>query len=584
MRETKSTQDIICRRVRSIAVRLALQVVPAVYIKISFLCKNRFGVATIKRRKIMSLKSKLISLVTMICLVAGIMLVGIFAAQQQTLTMTGNVQFNINDRSLYVKQVRIKQDNSSAEPQVVSDFMPGYINGEFNMNIGEYDNSLGSFALYFDIINATDDEWEIKNVTLSEQLQSEQVSVTYSGIIEKNDIVEKDEDGYKIFDPETTDIDGSLILVVTAPNSDSINLSGITITLNMYIPPVLEGFSFENGVLTAYTGTSSHVEIPDSYSIVNTDLPTTFVYDSIPSITMGEEMNLNQLAILSSFHYRDANGNEGDVENYFTDLPTEIAFPITIETDYKFVCNEELGDNVLNYLLAFVSVYQSLSDSGGIDPVIYVDTATTEPYLCNNYDELNAYMGSIITDTSAFPITFELVSKTGNVVIEGEDYKVTAIGEGVFQDSDTITSISLPSSLTSIGNSAFSHCGGLTEVDLSNCTSLASIGEWAFASCHGLMIDLSNCTSLTNIGSGAFTDCQSLTEVDLSNCTSLISIGDGAFVNCSHLASITLPYPTEWYRTTSSSAISGDPMDMSDPEQNATWLTGDHDHYFKRNA
>ena len=182
----------------------------------------------------MSLKMKLVSAITAMILMLGVMLTGILAAQTQTLTMTGNVNFNIADKSLYVKQVRIKQDNNS-DPQVVSDFLPGYINSEFNMNIGEYSNSLGSFALYFDIINATDSQWEITRVTLSEQLQADNVSVSYSGIVATNDIAEKDEDGFKIFDPATKEKDGTLILIISAPNSTSINLSGITITIDEYV-------------------------------------------------------------------------------------------------------------------------------------------------------------------------------------------------------------------------------------------------------------------------------------------------------------------------------------------------------------
>ena len=182
----------------------------------------------------MSLRVKLVSAITAMILMLGVMLTGILAAQQQTLTMTGNVNFNIADKSLYVKQVRIKQDNNS-DPQVVSDFLPGYINGEFNMNIGEYSNSLGSFALYFDIINATDIQWAIKTVTLSEQLQGQNVSVSYSGVIATNSLTDTDFDGYKNFDPATTDIDGTLVLIITVPNSSSINLSGITITLAEYV-------------------------------------------------------------------------------------------------------------------------------------------------------------------------------------------------------------------------------------------------------------------------------------------------------------------------------------------------------------
>lgn len=186
----------------------------------------------------MSLRVKLVSAIIAMILMLGVMLTGILAAQQQTLTMTGSVTFNIADKSLYVKQVRIKQDNNS-DPQVVSDFLPGYINGEFDMNIGEFtgvnSNTLGSFALYFDIINATDIQWAIKNVTLSEQLQTENVSVSYSGVIEVNELTDTDSDGYKNFDPATKEADGTLILIITAPNSSSINLSGITITLDEYV-------------------------------------------------------------------------------------------------------------------------------------------------------------------------------------------------------------------------------------------------------------------------------------------------------------------------------------------------------------
>ena len=138
----------------------------------------------------MSLKMKLVSALAMMFLMVGVLIVGVLGATQQTLTMTGNVQFNIADKSLYVKQVRIKQDNNS-EPQIVTDFMPGYINGEFDMNIGDFtgvnSNTLGSFALYFDIINATDIQWAITNVTLSEQLQAENVKASYSGVIGVND-------------------------------------------------------------------------------------------------------------------------------------------------------------------------------------------------------------------------------------------------------------------------------------------------------------------------------------------------------------------------------------------------------------
>ena len=167
------------------------------------------------------------------------MLTGVLASQMQTLTLKGSVNFNIADKSLYVKDVRLREDMNSQPHSLKEsgDFIPGFINTSFSMNLGTLDNGYGSFALYFDIINATDIKWAISSVALSEQLQADGVTEKHSGMIEVNELTDTDSDGYKNFDPSTTAIDGTLILTITAPNSSSIDLSGITITLEEYVPP-----------------------------------------------------------------------------------------------------------------------------------------------------------------------------------------------------------------------------------------------------------------------------------------------------------------------------------------------------------
>ena len=56
-----------------------------------------------------------------------------------------------------------------------------------------------------------------------------------------------------------------------------------------------------------------------------------------------------------------------------------------------------------------------------------------------------------------------------------------------------MTELTLPNSVTSIGNCAFGGCSGLTELTLPN--SITSIGDYAFAYCS----DLSKITSLAEI-------------------------------------------------------------------------------------
>ena len=89
-----------------------------------------------------------------------------------------------------------------------------------------------------------------------------------------------------------------------------------------------------------------------------------------------------------------------------------------------------------------------------------------------------------------------------------------------------ITSIDIPSGVTSIGDSAFRGCSGLTSVSIPS--SVTSIGGSAFRGCSGLTsVNIPN--SVTSIGSGAFSNCSGLTSVSIGN--GVTSIGDSAFEN-----------------------------------------------------
>ena len=113
---------------------------------------------------------------------------------------------------------------------------------------------------------------------------------------------------------------------------------------------------------------------------------------------------------------------------------------------------------------------------------------------------------------------------------------VTSIGDSAFEGCSGLTELTLPNSVTSIGDSAFSGCSGLTELTLPN--GVRSIGDYAFSGCSGLT-ELILPSSVTSIGDYAFYGCSGLTELTLPN--SVTSIGDGAFSLCSGLTELTLP-------------------------------------------
>ena len=113
---------------------------------------------------------------------------------------------------------------------------------------------------------------------------------------------------------------------------------------------------------------------------------------------------------------------------------------------------------------------------------------------------------------------------------------VTTLGQYVFQECREFTSLTLPSSITEIGEGAFLGCSGLTSLTLP--AGITSIGDCAFLGCSGLT-SLTLPAGITSIGIGAFYDCSGLTSLTLP--AGITEIGDGAFEGCDGLTSLTLP-------------------------------------------
>ena len=113
---------------------------------------------------------------------------------------------------------------------------------------------------------------------------------------------------------------------------------------------------------------------------------------------------------------------------------------------------------------------------------------------------------------------------------------VTVLGDYAFSRCAGLTSINIPSNVTSIGSNAFNGCIGLTSINIPS--SVTSIENYAFYGCIGLT-SINIPSNVTSIGDCAFSRCTGLTSINIPS--SVTSIDSYAFDGCTGLTSINIP-------------------------------------------
>ena len=171
----------------------------------------------------------------------------------------------------------------------------------------------------------------------------------------------------------------------------------------------------------------------------------------------------------------------------------------------------------------------------------------TLPFVGNTKDGTsNTHFGYIFGASSYFDHTTYVPKSLKKVTITGG----TSIASSAFYNCSNLTSITIPSSVTSIGGWAFNDCTSLKEVHITD------IAAWCKISFGGssanplyyaenlylngtLITDLVVPSSVTSIGSSAFYNCSNLTSIIIPS--SVTSIGSYAFSYCTRLTSVVIP-------------------------------------------
>ena len=458
-----------------------------------------------------SLKVKLFSTISVFVIALSMLIVGVWAVgQSQTITMEGSVNFNVADKSLYVKDVRMQEDNNSTPYSLIEQdkFMPGYINGNFNMDLGEFTNDYGTFALYFDIINTMDESTsETFAYTVDPPTQPSNGTATITILDINGDAIDKIPQGTvkpsQISD--STQASATIKLTVSSTSSSQVDLSEITITINQYVPEVYDYFTFEiNEDNQTVTLTDYNPSLSDNTDIV---IPSTVSQNADGQWMDGGAYTVTAIA-----------GGSYNNGVFYNSGITSIELPSALTSIGSYAFNDCSS-------LTSITLPDSLTSIG--------DGAF---WSCGLTGELN--LGECTNLTSIGINAFRNCSGLTGKLNLGECTSLISIGSYAFRNCSSLTSITLPDSLTSIGDGAFWSCGLTGELNLGECTNLTSIGINAFRNCSGLTgeLNLGECTSLTSIGGSAFSDCSGLTGgLNLGECTSLTSIGESAFYNCSGL-------------------------------------------------
>ena len=161
-------------------------------------------------------------------------------------------------------------------------------------------------------------------------------------------------------------------------------------------------------------------------------------------------------------------------------------------------------------------------------------------------------------NTTAFfvPSSLKKITVTGDVISEyafsGLDVEeivissaeITEIPEGAFYGVRGIREITLPTSITKIGNYAFKNSTSVYRINLQALTGLTSVGIEAFYGCSNLGYSDNYTFTLPStvsaIGKNAFYNCVELVNVDFS-ATAITAVPEDAFYGCSKLAQVKLP-------------------------------------------
>ncbi|MFI3240011.1 MAG: leucine-rich repeat protein, partial [Bacteroidales bacterium] len=323
-----------------------------------------------------------------------------------------------------------------------------------------------------------------------------------------------------------------------------------------------------------------------------TDITTSIIVDGIEYVIDGNNLSIigssyyqTTLVIPSEVTYEDTTYSVTSIGSYAFGNLTSVNIPSSVTTisDYAFYACSKLSEVVVNWLDVIPTISNNVFSTYS-SAILYVPDNTLSLYSSkDNWNSFNSMVfigvfGNLTYDydnvNMTVTVTGYTTEPTGDITLpsivtdeNGESFDVTSIADGttttngIFYGCTGLTSITLPESLTSIGDNAFRECSALESVTFDGDSQLTTIGDYTFHSCTNLS-SIEIPTGVTEIGDSTFYNCYALTSIDIPDgvssigsyifyyCTSLTTvdmsedlttIGSHAFYNCESLSTIEIP-------------------------------------------
>lgn len=302
-------------------------------------------------------------------------------------------------------------------------------------------------------------------------------------------------------------------------------------------------YTTDNGAvtITGYNGSGGPVTIPDTindlpvtgiddYAFYQTFLTSVEIPDSVTNIgdsVFGSCSDLTNIIVdASNPAYAGVGGvlfnkSQTMLIQYPEGLDESYTVPATVTNIVDYAFNGSALESI-----AIPSGVINIGESvfGSCVNLAAISVASTNPAYSS--------LGGVLFNKNRTTLIQYPTALGGSYLIPGT---VTTIGDDAFSLS-LVSSVTIPSSVTSFGGSVFTFCGSLTAITVPN--SVTNLGSDTFDNCFKLASVVLS-TNITSIEDTVFFECYNLNGIQIP--PGVTSIGDSTFYDCSALANINIP-------------------------------------------